>query len=511
MKTHKVIVYTIVWWIIKLSSVSVAFAMSQGGWLVTMHDMVDSLVTAQSSCLLPSYTYIDVHYSNITSNSPDYELVQKAIFLGILPNERKKLILSNTPSVSSVLRFVRNNLHSDINASGDTKHKIVEVEWQQMLSVLTPDLRTCQKSSTIANTSNTSSSLIIPPAESIIFNDVYTKIKNEFVWSGDVSDRHLIQWAIKGMLEAAGDTHTSYFEPTASQNFSDIMQGEFIGIGAYLDMKEPWVLIVSRPIEDSPAAKAWLKSWDRIIKIDKSIVTKDMSVDTAISLIKWAKGSKVKLTITRWTETKIITIVRDTIVVKAIATKEINAKTIMISIGTFSFGIDKLFAQTIDDISAKWYTTIIFDLRNNPGGSLDDVEHMLDYIVPKGKTSVIVRTRDSTQKYISRGVDPSVSLTNKKIIVLINKNSASASEILAGVIRDYAPHAQIVGETSYGKWSVQTLRNYDDGSSLKISTAKWYTGKSDKNIDKIGIKPDINLVDDPTTERDEVLDRVQKM
>lgn len=146
-----------------------------------------------------------------------------------------------------------------------------------------------------------------------------------------------------------------------------------------------------------------------------------------------------------------MTIVRDKIIVKPITTKALTDTTVLIDINSFSFGSDKVWSQIIKDTIARNYQTIIIDLRYNPGGSLEDVAHMLDYIVPEGEPTVIIRSRDDKEVYTSQGVDTTQSLYNKKVIVLINKDSASASEILAGVIRDYLPNAQIVGEKSYGK------------------------------------------------------------
>ena len=502
----KIVVYTIIGRGLKILIIGIAFADST--WSMTIRDMITDLVSQQSSSLLPSSKYIDVHYSNISTGSSDYPLMQQAIFLGILPNTTQSLNLSRNLTRGYARRFLNTNLSAGITDSKHGNQKITHTQRQEMLS------QAHIKTNNTVNISIDHSNTIDLPVQSSlnpIFHDVYDRLKHEFVWSGtnEISDDILIQWAIKGMTQAAGDTHTVYLAPKESKNFSDSIQGEFFGIGAYIDTKEPWILMVSSAIADSPAAKAGIKAWDRITAIDDYIVTKETNPDEAISKIKWPKGTSVILTILRWWETKTITIVRDKIIVKPITTTWLNDNTVLVSINSFSFGIDTIWTKTMDDIMSKWYQRIVIDLRYNPGGSLDDVTHMLDSVVPKGEPTVIIRSRDSKEVYTSNGVEPSKSLATKKVIVLINKESASASEILAWVIRDYLPDAQIVGEKSYGKWSVQTLWDYNDGSSLKITTAKWYTGKSDTTIDKKGILPDTVVVDDQKTETDEVLDRVK--
>lgn len=512
MKTHtrviKFIIYVAIGRWLKICVIGIALA-STPWWSITVHDMISDLVDQRSSSLLPSYEYITIHTSNISVGTDDYRLIQKAVFLGIIANKTQSLNLARTVSRWYARRLLHPTIAVSIPRTTPSYQKISTTERQTLLQTIGThdrDTSTIDVSS-IHNTLTTPGNSTLNP----IFADVYDKLKHEFLGSGTTvpTDDILIQWAIKGMTDAVGDVHSIYLVPTASKNFSDSIQGEFFGIGAYINIKEPGVLLISSTVDDSPAAKAGIKAWDHITAIDDYSITKDSDPDEAITKIKWPKGSSVTLTIRRWDEDKTITIVRDKISIKPLTTTEIDSNTILIHINSFSFGVDRLRSQAMNDIATMWYQKVIIDLRYNPGGSLDDVAHMLDYVVPKGEATVIIRSRDGKEVYRSNGTDPRTSLSNKKVIVLINKDSASASEILAGVIRDYLPNAQIVGETSYGKWSVQSLWDYSDGSSLKLTTAKWYTGKSDIHIDKKGIVPDTVVVDDPKTDRDEVIDRVQ--
>jgi carboxyl-terminal processing protease len=178
----------------------------------------------------------------------------------------------------------------------------------------------------------------------------------------------------------------------------------------------------------------------------------------------------------------------------------------MFTISTFQFGLDSLFSKAVQSALDKWYTKYIIDLRNNPWWSLEDVEQMLNYFVPSGQPSVIVKSNMREEPYLSQGVATGLSLQNKNIVILINKWSASASEILTAVIREYGSQVIVLGETSFGKWSVQSIRDYADGSNIKITIAKWLTWKNKTSIDTIGVKPDKEIIDDPKTTQDEVLD-----
>ncbi|MDQ1343393.1 MAG: carboxyl-terminal processing protease, partial [Patescibacteria group bacterium] len=247
------------------------------------------------------------------------------------------------------------------------------------------------------------------------------------------------------------------------------------------------------PISGSPAEKAGLKAGDVIIKIDGLDVTESVSLEYAVSKIKGPAGSEVVLRLKRGEETITVTVERAKIEVEYVEYKKLASGVPYVKISMFGEGTLRGFAEAATWIKKNGTDTdkLVIDLRNDPGGSLDEVAGILSYFVPKGEAVVKIRYRDSKSEIVSAGSDD--SLSGRKIAILVNAGSASASEIMAGTIKDYLPKTVIVGEKTYGKGSVQNFVPYDDGSSIKYTIAKWFTGKTEIGIDGMGITPDIEV------------------
>jgi carboxyl-terminal processing protease len=325
-----------------------------------------------------------------------------------------------------------------------------------------------------------------------ILADAYRRLLTEHIDHEKIDERALIQGAISGMADAAGDKYTTYFPPVAAQEFSDSLNGEFEGVGAYVDMAKPGELMITGPIPGSPAEKAGLLAGDRIIKIDTFEVTKDTALSDAIRKIKGPAGTQVKLTILRNGDTIEKQIERKKIKIDLVTYKKLDSQNSYIQITSFGAGTTEGFLKAVNTMTQDGTQRLILDLRNNGGGDLQEVSNLLDYFVPAGEAKIVVKGLTSTEKLFSTGQDS--VLAGKKIIILINKGTASASEILAGTIQDYLPKtAKLVGETSFGKGSVQSLYPYWDGSTLKYTIAKWYTGKAERTIDHTGLTPDYEV------------------
>lgn len=340
-----------------------------------------------------------------------------------------------------------------------------------------------------------------------LFWNVWDLLQRKFVDSDKLDARKLFYGAIKGMLAATGDPYTDFFDPTENKKFGEDISGSFEGIGAELGIKNGILTIVA-PLQDSPAQKAGLRSGDKIIKIDGKEAA-DMGIEEAVDHIRGEKGTKVTLTIFREGEqdTKDVSVIRDTINVKSVKFEMKENGIALIGVSRFGDDTTKLFADAITKAQALKAKGIILDLRNNPGGYLDASIAMASKMLPKDKVVVIEENGDKSQKKMySRGGDVASGI---ETVVLINEGSASASEILAGALKDNRPdNVTLVGKKSFGKGSVQEFIDLPQGTAVKITVARWLTPNGTQ-INEQGIKPDkeVNLTnEDYNANRDPQLD-----
>jgi carboxyl-terminal processing protease len=321
-----------------------------------------------------------------------------------------------------------------------------------------------------------------------LFWKVWDILKIKYVDKASLDAQKLIYGAINGMLKATGDPYSTFFNPEETKNFNEDLGGSFEGIGAELGMKDD-VLTVIAPLENSPAQKAGLRTGDKILKIGEKTTT-DMNVYAAVDLIRGEKGTEIKLTIYRQGEegTKEISIIRDTIEVKSVIL-EFKEKVAYVRITKFGEETDKEFDKIANEIIMRGATGLVLDLRNNPGGFLERSITVASRLIPKDR--VVVIEEDSTGKRLNLNTQGGDKLNYLPIVVLINEGSASASEILAGALRDDLG-IKLVGKKSFGKGSVQELMNLPGDSSVKITVAKWLTPKGDYIMEK-GILPDVEV------------------
>lgn len=347
-----------------------------------------------------------------------------------------------------------------------------------------------------------------------LLNDAYLKIKNEHVNSAQLIGEELIQWAIKGLAEATQDKHTTYFPPVESLEFAQEINGQVEGIGAYIEMEQAGNLVIVSPLEWSPAQAAWLLPWDRVLQVDDIMIDESIDLQTAIGYIKGPAGTNVTLQIQRETQKLTYTITRAKVTIQWITHKLLDNGDAYITIRQFSIGIINEWNTTIQRLTQQSSVrNIIIDLRNNPWGSLQDVVAMLSTMVPKDAPILNIAFNNTQQIIPSEGTI-TYPRNNKKIIVLVNKWSASASEIMAGVIKEYFPTSLLIWSKTYGKWSVQSIYDYPDGSSIKITIAKRYSGKNSIGVDEIWLLPDIEvnaMTGDRLSNIDRALDAAKKI
>lgn len=313
--------------------------------------------------------------------------------------------------------------------------------------------------------------------------DAYDTLKNDYFQ--EVDQEKLINGAIDGMLESLDDPYSDYMSQEDAKNFHQSLSSSFEGIGAEIQERDGFIFIVT-PLKGSPAEKAGLQPEDKIMSVDgKSL--QGMSTTEAVALIRGEKGTDVKLSILRQGGEKPVdvSITRDTIPIETVYGEMMDDKIAKVQITSFSQNTANELVTILNDLQKQGMKGLVLDLRQNPGGLLDQAIKISSLFVPEGEILFQVEDREgNVKKYASE---------NKKnntlpLVVMIDKGSASASEILAGAVSESAG-VPLVGEKSFGKGTVQRAEDFSDGSNMKITTEKWLTPKGNW-IHKKGIKPD---------------------
>lgn len=324
------------------------------------------------------------------------------------------------------------------------------------------------------------------------FWKAWALLDEKFADADKTSAKDRMYGAIKGMMASFGDPYTTFFPPSENTVFETEIAGTFSGIGVEIGEKDG-VLTVIAPIKDTPADKAGLKSGDKIIAIDDT-TTVDLSIDKAITLIRGKAGTTVKLTVIRQglTQSKVIPIVRQQIDLPTAKTeKRADAQVFIIHLYNFSAKSPSAFYDALQEYIASGYPNLIVDLRGNPGGYLDAATKVAGWFIPEGKIIVkeIGKTPDDVMVHTSTG--PVLFPKKSKLIVLVDKGSASASEILAGALADQNIGI-IAGEQTFGKGSVQEVVKLTQDTSMKVTIAKWYTPNG-VSISKSGLTPTVKI------------------
>ncbi len=323
-----------------------------------------------------------------------------------------------------------------------------------------------------------------------LFWDAYNKLEQNFIDPSKIADQKIIYGAIEGMTNSLGDPYTDFFDPDQAQRFQQDLSGSFDGIGVEVGMKKDLLTVIA-PLKGTPGEQAGLKSGDIIVKIDGQD-TGNMTIGDAVGLIRGQKETSVTLTILRddWTQTKDIEIVRDTIKVPSMDWSLKNGDVAYIQIYQFDETLPSDFSAAALKILQSPAKKIILDLRDDPGGYLSAAQEIAGWFLQKGQTVTIEDFGKGKEQQIYK-TEGSANLANYPIVVLINQGSASASEILAGALRDDRG-VQLIGTKSFGKGCVQEVINLRGGSFLKITIANWLTPKGG-SISEVGLTPDVKI------------------
>lgn len=315
---------------------------------------------------------------------------------------------------------------------------------------------------------------------------VYDTLKKHY--DGNLDQQKLVDGLKSGLVSATGDPYSEYFTAAEAKEFNNELAGSITGIGAELGTNDDNDIVIVSPLSGYPAEKAGLKPKDIIAAIDEKS-TKGMTVSTAVKKIRGTPGTKVTLTVVRDNIRPFeVTITREKITVPSVKSEQIG-NVGYIKINQFTTETVALAQTAAKDFKTKDLKAIILDLRGNPGGYLNAAVGISSLWLDKGQT-VVEQKRGSNVIGVERATGGNI-LKGLPTVVLIDGGSASASEITAGALRDSGA-AQLVGEKSFGKGSVQQVENFKDGSELKVTVARWYTPKG-KNIDKQGITPDVTV------------------
>ncbi len=324
-----------------------------------------------------------------------------------------------------------------------------------------------------------------------LFWKVYNDLSAKYVDKGKVDAQKILYGAISGLVNSVGDPYTVFFEPVTSKKFQEEIAGSFGGIGIEIG-KRNGVLTVISPIKDTPAFKAGIKSGDKILKIDGK-PSANLAIEEAVNLIRGKKGTKVVLNIQ--TDTNVprdVELIRDAIKIPTIDWKLIEQdgkQVAYMQIYSFNQTVDSEFKKASEEILSSGADSLIIDLRNNPGGLLDSAINLAGWFLDKNQIVVSEAFGNGTSNEFRS--DGNSALKKYPTIILMNGGSASASEILAGALHDNRK-IKVVGEKSFGKGSVQELQNYGDGSSLKVTIAKWLTPNG-ISISEKGIEADVEV------------------
>jgi len=344
-----------------------------------------------------------------------------------------------------------------------------------------------------------------------LLNEKYVADNGNSSTTIHATNQEKVWGAISGLAASLGDPYTSFFPPEKKKKFDEELNGNFSGVGMEIGIKDE-VLTVISPLPDSPAKRAGILAGDKILKINEKL-TAGLASDEAVNLIRGPEGTVVKLTLMRNKDKPFeISVTRAVITIPTIESKKLPSGVFLIRLFNFSANSPNLFRNALRQFIEAKTDKLIIDLRGNPGGFLDVSVDMASFFLPEGKTIVVEKRGSSKEDKTYRSHGYNVFNNNLKMVILIDKGSASASEILAGALSEYGK-ATLVGEKTFGKGSVQELVPVTSDSALKITIAKWYTPKG-HSISLNSLKPDVEVLmteDDVKAGKDPQLDKAVEL
>lgn len=432
-----------------------------------------------------SYKYIALEYKDVEKWTKLYDSLQVLVFFWMLENKPANIFPEKNINAYSFYALSEKILGIEILEKNDYKRLSKrDASINDMIYIRN---KFEEETKTLKNISGNKQL----EQKKAIFEDVYNTLSTQHYDKDNNSKEKLLENAIIWLTQWTDDKHTTYFPPVETQDFKENLNGEFEWIGAYVEMQEPGVFKIISPIKGSPAYQAWVKGGDRVTHVDGKEITKNNSSDEVVSWIKGEKWTQVILTIQRDWKTFDLSVTRDQIIIKDLEYELISSNIFYINIKNFWKNVSKEYIEALEFLKKqKNVTKVIIDVRNNGWGYLDQVSSMLSYMVPEWEPTAIIKYLNGDSILKSRGQEI-VDFNDYKIVLLQNSWTASASEILVWTIKDYYPDSITIWEQSYWKGSVQQMKEYWDGSLLKYTVARWYTGWEERWIDGVWLTPDI--------------------
>ena len=315
-----------------------------------------------------------------------------------------------------------------------------------------------------------------------------TMIEQKYI--GEIDEEKMIDGAIKGYVEGLGDPYTEYLTKEEMKDFMEETNSEYVGIGVYLtENKTDNTILVVGVMKGSPALEAGMQAGDIIEKVDDVVYTGEQ-MDDAIKIMKGEEGTNVKVTVIRDGKEIDLNITRRKITIEHVDSQMLEDNIAYIQVDSFDSGVVEAFKSQITELKNGGAKGIIIDLRSNGGGIVDEATGIADLFLKKNETILITKAKESAEEITKSKNAPIIQ--DIPVVLLVNEGTASASEILAGALKDKYPNTTIVGKTTYGKGVIQTLYNLSDGSGIKITTEEYFTPNHNK-INKEGIKPDVEV------------------
>lgn len=344
-----------------------------------------------------------------------------------------------------------------------------------------------------------------------LFWDTWDLVTKEYVDKKAIDPQKMYYGAIKGMVDAVGDPYTLFLPPESQKNTKEELGGQFEGVGMQLGFNKDKHLVVMAPLSGTPAEKAGIRAGDYIVKIESKDTT-NLSLPDAVNMIRGPKGTKINIEIYREGEdkTRPVSLTRDTIIVKSVEYQSklspSGKKIAYIKLSRFGEKTDSEWLQAVSQTIASGSAGVVLDLRNNPGGFLDSAVFIGSEFIGTGDIVLQENASGERQGY---KVNRAGKLLNQELVVLINKGSASASEIVAGAIQDNN-RGKLVGDQSFGKGTIQESQDLPGGTGIHITTAKWLT-PAGRWIHNTGLTPDIAIELGTDPAKDNQLDRALEL
>ena len=333
-----------------------------------------------------------------------------------------------------------------------------------------------------------------------LVREVWDLLHEKF--AGDIEDKKLSQGVLRGLVGGLGDPYSAYADPEETSQFAEDLSGSFTGIGVEIGLRRGVVTVIA-PLRDSPAEKSGIRARDVIVSIDGKDITPELSLTEVVTRIRGPAGSTVTLGMFREGDDgpRKITVRRERIEIKSV-TGRVEKDVGIIELSAFHEDTAQRFRELTREFLASGVKRIVLDLRNNPGGVLEVAVVIAGHFVDEGQLVVKEVPADPSQTVEHRAKGPG-DLKKMPVVVVMNEGSASAAEILAAVLRD-ARHVKLIGAQTFGKGTVQELIDLSDGSSVRITIAKWVT-PSGKELTEQGLEPDISVKDPNPDDTDDVV------